>query len=129
MQFLAHSRTPKILSGDLRGRLLQSCVRGGSVVSQNLQAKRFYVTGMVQGVGYRFFAQRVADRLGVAGYAKNLRGGDVEVYAIGTPEQFRALKAELERGPRAASVSYVSEEDAEVEPRYAGSFIIERDWW
>jgi acylphosphatase len=97
-------------------------------VPQTLQAKRFTVSGMVQGVGFRFFAQRVAERLGVAGYAKNLRDGRVEIYAIGTPEQLRELRAELERGPRHASVSGVAEEDAEVESHWASGFTIEHDW-
>lgn len=95
---------------------------------KTLQAKRFYVSGMVQGVGFRFFAQRAADRLGVAGYVKNMRDGRVEVYAIGQGEQLRALRAELERGPRSASISEVAEEDAEILPRYAGQFSIEHDW-
>ena len=95
---------------------------------QTLQAKRFYVSGMVQGVGFRFFAQRAAERLGVAGYVKNLRDGRVEVYAIGQAEQLRALHAELERGPRAASISGVAEEEAELLSRYVGRFSIEQDW-
>ncbi len=83
---------------------------------------------MVQGVGFRFFAQRVADRLGVAGYVKNLHDGRVEVYAIGSSEQLAALRAELERGPGAASIESVAEEAAEVLPRHAGRFSIEHDW-
>ncbi len=98
-------------------------------VPETRQAKRFYISGIVQGVGFRFFAERVAARLGVAGYVKNLRGGDVEVYAIGTSEQLRALRAELERGPRAAVVESVSEEEAELLPRYAGRFSVEFDSW
>ncbi len=92
------------------------------------QAKRFVVSGQVQGVGYRFFAQRVADRLGVAGYVKNLHDGRVEVYAIGTAEQLRGLRVELERGPRAAEVSEVTEEDAPVNQQHASGFGIEHDW-
>ncbi len=84
---------------------------------------------MVQGVGYRFFAQRVAERLGLAGYVKNLRDGRVEVYAIGTAEQLLGLLAELERGPRAAEVSTVNAEEAAVRQQYAGGFQIEHDWW
>ncbi len=95
---------------------------------QTFQAKRFYVSGMVQGVGFRFFAQRAADRLGVAGYVKNLNDGRLEVYAIGQAEQLCALRAELERGPRTASISGVAEEEAEVVPRYAGEFSIEHEW-
>ncbi len=95
---------------------------------KTLQAKRFYVSGMVQGVGFRFFAQRAAERLGLAGYVKNLRDGRVEVYTIGQGQQLRALRTELERGPRGASISGVAEEDAEVLPQYAGQFSIEHDW-
>lgn len=82
----------------------------------------------MQGVGYRFFAQRVADRLGVAGYVKNLRDGRVEVYAIGTAAQLVSLRAELACGPRAAEVSTVSEEEATVSQQYEGGFGIEHGW-
>ena len=58
-------------------------------------AKRFVVSGSVQGVGFRYFAERVALRLGVAGYVKNLPDGRVEVYAIGTAAQLDALRGEL----------------------------------
>ncbi len=84
---------------------------------------------MVQGVGYRFFAERVAERLGLAGYVKNLRDGRVEVYAIGQPSALATLRVELERGPRAAMVSEVIEQDAGMDERYAGGFSIERDTW
>jgi acylphosphatase len=78
-------------------------------------------------VGYRFFAQRAAERLGLAGYAKNLPDGRVEVYAIGSHPALQSLRRELERGPGAASVSNVSEHDAQVETRFANNFSIEFD--
>lgn len=96
---------------------------------EKLQAKRYVITGSVQGVGYRYFAQRVAERLGVAGYVKNLHGGSVEIYAIGYEDQLRDLRAQLECGPGAASVSAVSEEDVAVLPRYADGFSIEFERW
>lgn len=92
-----------------------------------VQAKRFYVSGMVQGVGYRFFAQRVAGKLGIAGYVKNLRDGRVEVYAIGRGPELDSLHNELRRGPRSAMILEVTAEDAEVDERYGSSFSIERD--
>jgi acylphosphatase len=49
-------------------------------MADQLSAKRFYVSGYVQGVGYRFFARRAAGKLGVRGFVKNLRDGRVEVY-------------------------------------------------
>jgi len=92
------------------------------------QAKRFYISGIVQGVGFRFFALRVAGRLGIAGYVKNLRDGRVEVYAVGTAEQLRALRGELKRGPRAASISEVGEIDEEIFNEFAQDFRVEEDW-
>jgi len=84
---------------------------------------------MVQGVGYRYFVQRTAERLGVAGYVKNLRDGRVEVYAIGTEAALKHLRAELERGPRAAAVSNVAEDEAAVVPKFSRGFSVEFDSW
>jgi acylphosphatase len=84
---------------------------------------------MVQGVGYRFFAQRVAERLGVTGYVKNLSDGRVEIYAIGSPVQLESLREELARGPRSAMISEVAAEDAPVDARYTSGFSIEHEGW
>ncbi|MHB8526908.1 MAG: acylphosphatase [Candidatus Acidiferrales bacterium] len=92
-------------------------------------AKRYYASGAVQGVGYRYFAQRAGLRLGVAGYVKNLGDGRVEVYAVGSTAQLLALKQELERGPRTASVAEVMEEEAGVEEKYAQDFTVEHGAW
>lgn len=93
------------------------------------EAKLYYILGRVQGVGYRYFAQRVAVRLGLSGFTKNLRDGRVEVYAIGASAKLAEFRRELERGPRAAEVTEVIEEDAGVEERCADGFSIERDTW
>lgn len=89
------------------------------------EARRYFVTGIVQGVGFRFFTEHVAERLRIAGFVRNRYDSRVEIYAIGTPEQQRALRAELERGPRGASIEHVEEETAEFDPRYAEEFTIE----
>jgi len=91
-------------------------------VSEPKQARRYFVSGIVQGVGFRYFAQRAAERLHVGGYTKNLPDGRVEVYAIGTAEQLAKLRSVLERGPWGASVSEVKEEDAPVDSNYADGF-------
>jgi acylphosphatase len=90
-------------------------------------ARRFLVSGAVQGVGYRYFAQQTAIRLGLTGYAKNLHDGRVEVYAIGSDKAIAELRRELERGPESASVSGVSESDAPLDVSFAESFSIEYD--
>jgi acylphosphatase len=96
-------------------------------VDEKQIAKRYYVSGMVQGVGYRYFALRAARGLGLAGYTRNLSDGRVEVYAIGTDPVLASLRAELQRGPRAAEVSDVVEEEADVDPQFATGFAIEYD--
>jgi len=101
--------------------------RAAAAVHDIRQAKRYFVSGMVQGVGYRYFAQRAARRLGLAGYVKNLGDGRVEVYAIGPREELMQLRGELERGPQAARVSKVTEQEARVEPEFAGKFSVEYD--
>ena len=93
-------------------------------VSEPKQARRYFVSGNVQGVGFRYFAHRAAERFHLGGYTKNLPDGRVEVYAIGTAEQLVKLRSVLERGPWGASVSGVKEEDAEIDPNYADDFSI-----
>jgi acylphosphatase len=94
-------------------------------VADERVAKRFFVSGNVQGVGFRFFARRAAERLGLTGYTKNLRDGRVEVYVVGASDLLEALRSELRRGPRTAQVSGVVEERAPIDPRFAQEFSIE----
>jgi acylphosphatase len=94
-------------------------------VTEQKQAKRFYVSGRVQGVGYRYFAQRVAGEMGLSGYVKNLYDGRVEVYAVGLAAQLQALREELRRGPRHALVEVLDELDAEIAPAWSQNFVIE----
>jgi acylphosphatase len=81
----------------------------------------------VQGVGFRFFAERTAASLGVGGYVKNLYDGRVEVYAVGSEQQMDALRNALQRGPRMAAVERVEEHDADILREYANVFSIESD--
>lgn len=97
-------------------------------MQENSQAKRFFVSGVVQGVGYRFFAQRAANQLGLAGYARNLNDGRVEAYAIGPAEKLASFRAALEAGPQHSAVSGVTEEEAPVDARYRHGFVIEHDF-
>jgi len=96
-------------------------------VSAERQARRFVVSGMVQGVGFRYFTQDEAERIGVSGYVRNLRDGRVEAYAIGTEEQLAQFRAAMERGPRMAMVESVAEEPAGIEQEYAQGFRITYD--
>ena len=70
-------------------------------------AVEIHVTGRVQGVGFREFTRTCAERLGVVGYAMNLRDGRVRVIAEGPREALDALLREVERGPRVSRVDDV----------------------
>jgi acylphosphatase len=92
-------------------------------VTDAKQAKRYFVSGSVQGVGFRYFTQGEACRLDLSGYVRNLRDGRVEAYAIGTFAQLAEFRAALERGPRFSSVREVSEEPSDIDPQYADEFV------
>jgi acylphosphatase len=68
---------------------------------------RFQVFGMVQGVGFRWFVARHARSLGLAGYARNLPNGSVEVMVDGPEEAMPALERLLRAGPASAQVERV----------------------
>ncbi len=91
------------------------------------EARRYVVRGRVQGVGFRWFVEREAYLLGVAGWVRNQADGSVEVMAQGTPEQLAGLHGRLREGPRAARVDEVAVSPAEVQPGL-NSFRIEGAW-
>src|SRR5262250_2208836 len=76
-------------------------------------AKRYLVRGRVQGVGFRWFVEREAHMLQLAGWVRNNPDGTVEVLAQGTREQLAGLHSRLREGPRAARVDDVEVSDAE----------------
>lgn len=87
-------------------------------------ARRFFIRGDVQGVGYRFFAQRAAARHQVVGYVTNLDDGRVEVLAEGPAQHVEAFKHELLTGPRFSFVDHIEEINLDVSGSYS-SFRIE----
>lgn len=90
-----------------------------------LIARKFYIRGSVQGVGYRFFAQRAAARHQVRGYVKNLDDGRVEALAQGSEASVEAFRDDLTAGPTYSRVEEV--EEIVLEPNRAlSSFRIER---
>jgi acylphosphatase len=80
---------------------------------------RFLVSGLVQGVGFRWFVARHARTLGLVGYARNLPDGRVEVVVSGPEESLPALEQLLRSGPANAQVERV-ERSAEPAPVLVG---------
>ena len=88
-------------------------------------ARHYLISGEVQGVGFRFFAQRVAARHQVVGYVRNLEDGRVEAVAEGSPEGVEGFKHDLAAGPGHARVERVEEVSVEPTGHYT-AFRIER---
>ena len=78
------------------------------------------VSGLVQGVAYRWFAVRAASTLEVRGWVKNLRNGNVEVLAEGERGPVEAFLKEMRIGPRSAVVRDVLVEWRRPTGEYAG---------
>ena len=102
-------------------------LQGMTSTEKLTEARRFVVRGRVQGVGFRWFVEREAHMLGIAGWVRNNHDGSVEVLAQGSRDQLSGLHSRLREGPRAARVDNV--EVSEARP-VAGlsSFRIEGAW-
>lgn len=77
-------------------------------------ARRFIISGFVQGVGYRFFVLRAAARHQVMGTVRNLDDGRVEVLAEGDRDAIAEFKHDLMTGPSMAEVTDIDETDIPV---------------
>jgi acylphosphatase len=96
-------------------------------MTADVQARRFVVRGRVQGVGFRWFVEREAHMLQIAGWVRNNHDGSVEVLAQGTRDQLLGLRSRLREGPRAARVDAVEETEAQPAANIS-SFRIEGAW-
>ena len=70
-------------------------------------AKRYLITGRVQGVGFRLFTEDAAVREGILGWVRNTSDGGVEVAAEGEAESLARFEQAIRHGPRAARVDRV----------------------
>ena len=88
-------------------------------------ARKFFIKGEVQGVGYRFFAQRAAARHQIVGYVRNCPDGTVEALAEGPATSVEAFKHDLATGPQWAVVDQLEEINLDPTGLYS-AFRIER---
>jgi acylphosphatase len=85
-----------------------------------LVARRFLITGRVQGVGFRFFIEARATAEGVHGWVRNLADGRVEALLEGDRTSVERIESALWRGPSGAEVEDVSSEPAVPSGRATG---------
>lgn len=76
-------------------------------------AKRFVVYGRVQGVGFRYFTWKEAEKIGIKGTVRNCADRSVEIVAEGNDGQLQDFYNWLKVGPRTASVERVLEDNIE----------------
>lgn len=79
------------------------------ITGKSVSTIRYLISGRVQGVGYRFFTKRLADRIGVVGWVMNRSDGRVEARAAGTTTELEAFREGLVEGPTAGNVEQVEE--------------------
>lgn len=88
-------------------------------------ARRYLVSGLVQGVGFRYFVVRRAAERNLTGFVRNLPDGRVEVLAEGTEEALEGLKSELEIGSQFSKVARVEENAEPPSSLYTGFSVSE----
>jgi acylphosphatase len=78
-------------------------------MTEGIIARRYLISGRVQGVGFRWFAKRAADSAGVTGYVRNLRDGRVEAVAVGSPARVAGFRQAISKGPGYSVVTGIDE--------------------
>ena len=83
-------------------------------------ARRYVISGRVQGVGFRYFTEATAAREGILGWVRNTPDGCVEVVAEGDAEALERFERSLRHGPRGARVERVDVDDTTPTGRETG---------
>ena len=83
-------------------------------------ARRYLIAGRVQGVGFRYFTERVAAQHGIHGWAQNTPDGRVEIEAEGDADAMRQFESLMSTGPAGARVDHVDTTEIAVGPDRSG---------
>jgi acylphosphatase len=124
---LKNPKGRRFLINNQKSTIINLFFIGMTSTEKAVEARRFVVRGRVQGVGFRWFVEREAHILAIAGWVRNNADGSVEVLAQGTRDQLSGLRSRLREGPRAARVDAVEESEARPAAGIS-SFRIEGAW-
>ena len=83
-------------------------------------ARRYLISGRVQGVGFRFFAEAAGQREGLQGWVRNLRDGRVEIVSEGDAEALERFERVIRQGPPGARVDSVEVDSTSLSTRDTG---------
>jgi len=83
-------------------------------------ARRYLISGRVQGVGFRFFAEAAGQREGLQGWVRNLRDGRVEIVSEGDAEALERFERVIRQGPPGARVDSVEVDSTSLSSRHTG---------
>ncbi|MCP4216810.1 MAG: acylphosphatase [bacterium] len=96
----------------------------GLTGNRDMKTFHYIVRGRVQGVAFRYYTKKAADKLAVKGTVKNVYTGDVEVYARGDGDSIKKFEEFLNRGPVAARVDTVTKEETNTDDTFHNFDII-----
>lgn len=85
-----------------------------------MKGVKINVDGIVQGVGFRYFALRTAQKYGITGWVRNRLRGDVEIYAEGLETSLQTFIEEIKTGPRFGRVDAVDIDWKEYTGKFPG---------
>lgn len=85
--------------------------------------KQIFVTGKVQGVGFRQFTKKIAKRRGLQGWVRNLKDKRVEIQVQGNSEEVQGLINEIKKGPPGSKVDHLEIQDLK-ESDFDESFVV-----
>ena len=88
--------------------------------------KHYFISGRVQGVGFRAFARRSAEELNLSGWTRNLNDGRVEALARGSSDRLDLFEAKLKKGPIHGHVESVAVQMSSSDEPLSG-FVIRKD--
>jgi acylphosphatase len=87
-------------------------------------ARRYLIAGRVQGVGFRYFTQRLAVQHGISGWVRNTPDGRVEIEAEGDTDAMHQFESRVSAGPPGAHVDLVDTREISVGPVLQSGFAI-----
>jgi acylphosphatase len=78
---------------------------------ENIKTYKVLLSGRVQGVGFRYFTESVADKYSVKGYVKNTPAGKVEILCQGEEEEVRIFIDEVVKGPAFSVITGIAKQE------------------